>query len=168
MRGVPSDPVKYAAMIAKRKAVSRVQTIETKAKISAAMKGRNPTGGSFKRGDDPRRMQRRGEKNPKWKGIAVGYRAAHQRLGPVSGSCSDGCGESAQDWALKPDVPIDRLQKDLSGQFAGLLYSVERNDYVAMAHKCHMKQDLPGPPKLVADRGRANRWAKRRVIEPKP
>ncbi len=106
-------------------------TPEHRARISASLKGRKyPDKGEAMRG--------------KRRKAIPSYVQAHARLGVIAGlQCSCGCGKPATTWALKPDVPAERVLTGANG-YAGLRYSACPDDYQPMTRSCHWKMDGHG------------------------
>jgi len=67
-----------------------------------------------------------GAQNGRWRGDAVGYRAAHSRVRRIRGTASDRfckCGKIAYEWA------------NLTSHYTDI------NDYEPMCRKCHRQYD---------------------------
>ena len=74
-----------------------------------------------------------------WRGEAVGYRAMHQRLGPLPDFCTEGCGRRADEWSLNANA--SGLRSEISGRFKGRLFSTIESAYSPRCYRCHAKQD---------------------------
>lgn len=85
-----------------------------------------------------------------WRGDAVGYRAMHQRLGPVLGLCVDGCGRVATEWSL--NVSAVRVRVEIAGSMRGRRFSTDPAEYSPRCYRCHALHD--------GHAGGSHRWAK--------
>lgn len=105
-----------------------------------------------------------GPDNPKWKGAAVRYGPAHERVarqrGPASTHRCVECGAPARHWALAEITPAVRFTPD---DRVGP-YSLDPADYAPMCVPCHKRHDLD---RIRAAGGRLRRPAPgRRPADP--
>lgn len=88
------------------------------------------------------RVERRGAGNPAYRGDAITFGAAHDRVRAVRGRAAEhaciGCGETAKDWALSRDAEATRVAPN------GRRYSLDVEDYAAMCRTCHVRYDKRG------------------------
>jgi hypothetical protein len=81
----------------------------------------------------------RGADNPSWKGGAIGYVTAHERIYRARGRATGylcACGRRASHWAYRHDDPAALVDAD------GRPYSVDPAHYDAMCVPCHKRFDL--------------------------
>jgi hypothetical protein len=75
-----------------------------------------------------------------WKGDAIGYDAAHERVRGAWGAAAryvcNACPARAAEWALMPGRPRTRTERS-----TGLRYSPSPDDYRPMCKSCHRTQD---------------------------
>lgn len=85
----------------------------------------------------------------------VGYRALHQRIERRRGTASDYdcrvCGDQARTWALDHDSQTENLRVDDHTSMAGLVFSLDLDDYRPLCQRCNA---LEGSPRVA---GMANR-----------
>ncbi len=79
-----------------------------------------------------------GDQHPNWRGDAVGYVAAHQRVRAKHGAASTrvcGCGEPAAEWAYDHGDPNEQRDD------RGCRYSTNPGHYHPMCIPCHRQLD---------------------------
>lgn len=79
--------------------------------------------------------------NGAWKGDRAGYKAVHLRMSSrlrPEHCASCGTTEGRHEWALKADVPEDRLLRSPEGW----AYSTCPDDYLSLCKPCHNRFDL--------------------------
>ncbi|WP_017570153.1 hypothetical protein [Nocardiopsis halotolerans] len=86
---------------------------------------------------------RKGDAHPTWKGDAITYQGAHERVRRLHGSasrhrCVD-CGEPARDWSLDCAY-VDDPRGEVNGYL--LAYSPDPERYVARCALCHRSYDV--------------------------
>lgn len=86
---------------------------------------------------------RTGEASPSWKGDAVRYNGAHERVKAIRGSasqhvCTD-CGAPARDWSLDCAY-VDDPREEVNGYLCA--YSPNPERYVARCASCHKSYDV--------------------------
>jgi len=90
-----------------------------------------------------RLASRRGEKHFQWKGDAIGYDGAHQRVDSAKGKAADhqcvDCGDQADDWSYVGGCPRERVSDE--PKTIGCVYSPDPNYYVPRCKKCHWHHD---------------------------
>jgi len=101
-------------------------------------KGSPPTAGSFQAGEAHRN----------WRGDDIQYRAAHQRIGAARGTprLCETCGTTEGkkfEWALRHDAA--KIMTQRGGQYDGLKYSPDPNDYIRLCVRCHDSYDAGVP-----------------------
>lgn len=85
---------------------------------------------------------RRGDKNPKWRGADAGYSAAHRRVAAAKGSAAGlvcACGAPTTDWAYDNLDPDERWGQNGPCVCA---YSLDIEHYVPMCRRCHKRMDV--------------------------
>lgn len=88
---------------------------------------------------------RPGASNGRWRGDAVGYYGAHQRLTAQRGRAADhpcaDCGQPARHWSYDYDDPQELLHRH-PGRRAMLRYSTDPEHYVPRCAGCHRRHDV--------------------------
>jgi hypothetical protein len=107
-------------------------TLEHRARISAALKGRKKS---------PEHARRSGLAH--FKGDQVGYSAAHKRARAALPRQCAHCGRTSGtlDCALRHDVLPLFVKAEASGRFAGIPYSTKVEDYIRLCRQCHERYD---------------------------
>lgn len=115
-----------------RKTYTRVSpTPETRAKISAALKGRAPSKAQLRALDEAREKR---QANPSYQGI---HNALRRERGKASEHRCTQCDKQAQVWAL-----IDGRGKSRFGTGKQGRYSTRLEDYMPLCRSCHRRYDF--------------------------
>ncbi|MFI2373047.1 hypothetical protein [Streptomyces sp. NPDC018833] len=85
------------------------------------------------------------EQSGNWRGDAITYTSAHQRVkaehGPASDwRCACGCGRQAEEWAYLGTDPEPKVSTHADSE--GSLYSTDPEHYAPLAKPCHRNFDV--------------------------